>query len=119
MSNYTGITPLLNRILIKPMVVVNQTASGIIVSTEGMSEREQLGNTTGEIIEIGPDAFKDEGYSEPPVKPGDKVIMAKYAGLMYVGKDGNKYRMINHSDLTGLLDPDMDLVDPHLSKGIK
>ena len=118
MSNYTGITPLLNRILIKPMVVVNQTASGIIVSTEGMSEREQLGNTTGEVIAVGPDAFKEDGYTTPPIKSGDKVIMAKYAGLMYVGKDGNKYRMINHSDITGLLDPDMDLVDPHLSKGI-
>jgi len=118
MSNYTGITPLLNRILIKPLVVVNKTASGIIVSSEAMSEREQLGNTTGEVIEVGPDAFKEEGYDEPPVKAGDKVIMAKYAGLMYVGRDGNKYRMINHSDLTGLLDPDMDLVDPFLAKGI-
>lgn len=118
MSNYTGITPLLDRILIKPMVVVNQTASGIIVSTEGMSEREQLGNTTGEVIEIGPDAFKKYGYDTPPVKAGDRVVMAKYAGLMYVGRDGNKYRMINDDDLTGLLDPDMDLVDPHLSKGI-
>jgi len=45
--------------------------------------------------------------------------MAKYAGLMYVGKDGNKYRMINDDDITGLLDPDMDLVDPHLVKGLK
>ena len=114
MSNYTGITPLLNRVLIKPMIVVNQTASGIIVSTEGMSEREQLGNTTGEVIEVGPEAFG--GTS--PVKSGDKVIMAKYAGLMYVGRDGVKYRMINDDDLTGLLDPDMELVDPHLSKGI-
>jgi len=115
MSNYTGITPILNRILIKPLIVVNQTASGIIVSTEGMSEREQLGNTTGEVIAIGPEAFDGKFV----VKVGDKVIMAKYAGLMYAGRDGNKYRMINDDDLTGILDPDMDLVDPHLSKGIK
>ena len=104
--------------MIKPLIVVNQTASGIIVSTEGMSEREQLGNTTGEVVAVGPDAFKDDGYTTPPIKAGDKVIMAKYAGLMYVGKDGVKYRMINDSDLTGILDPDMDLVDPHLSKGL-
>jgi hypothetical protein len=26
--------------------------------------------------------------------------------------------MINHSDLTGLLDADMELVDPHLAKGV-
>jgi co-chaperonin GroES (HSP10) len=119
MSNYTGITPLLNRVLIKPMFVTNVSAGGIIIATDDMSEREQLGNTTGEVIEVGPDAFKEEGYDEPPVKPGDKIIMAKYAGLMYVGRDGKKYRMINHDDITGLLDPDMELVDPHLVKGLK
>ena len=117
MSNYTGITPILNRVLIKPLVVVNQTQSGIIISTDGMSEREQLGNTTGEVIALGDEAF--QGYTTKPIKPGDKVIMAKYAGLMYVGKDGHKYRMINDDDVTGVLDPDMDLVDPHLLKGIK
>jgi len=117
MSNYTGITPILNRVLVKPLIVVNQTQSGIIISTEGMSEREQLGNTTGEVIAIGEEAFP--GYKDKPIKPGDKIIMAKYAGLMYVGKDKHSYRMINDDDVTGVLDPDMDLVDPHLLKGIK
>lgn len=119
MSNYTGITPLLNRILIKPMFVTNVSSGGIIIATDELSEREQLGNTTGEVVAIGQDAFKADGYTECPIKPGDKIIMAKYAGLMYVGKDGNKYRMINDDDITGLLDPDMDLVDPHLVKGLK
>ena len=73
----------------------------------------------GEVIAVGQDAFKADGYTECPIKPGDKIIMAKYAGLMYVGKDGNKYRMINDDDITGILDPDMELVDPHLIKGLK
>ena len=119
MSNVSGITPLLNRVLLKPLFVVNKSAGGIILATDEMSEREQMANTTGEVVGIGPDAFKDEGYDEPPIKVGDKIIFAKYAGLMYVGKDGNKYRMINHDDITGILDPDMDVVDPHLAKGIK
>ena len=33
MSNYTGITPLLNRILIKPMFVTNVSSGGIIIAT--------------------------------------------------------------------------------------
>lgn len=118
MSNVTGITPILNRVLLKPLVVVNKTTSGIIVSSDEMSEREQLGNTTGEVMAIGPTAFKDE-YDECPIKVGDKVIIAKYAGLMYVGRGSIKYRMVNHDDITGILDPDMDIVDPHLAKGIK
>jgi co-chaperonin GroES (HSP10) len=117
MSNYTGITPILNRVLVKPLIVENKTSSGIIIATDDMSEREQLGNTTGEVVEIGYEAFSS--YTEKPVKPGDKIVMAKYAGLMYVGKDGHKYRMINDDDITGVLDPDMDLVDPHLVKGLK
>jgi len=48
-----------------------------------------------------------------------KVAFAKYAGLMYKGKDGKDYRMINYADLVAKLDDDMGLVDPHLLKGIK
>ena len=118
MSNVSGITPILNRVLLKPIYVVNKSAGGIILATDEMSEREQLGNTTGEVVAIGDLAFKGE-YDTPPFKVGDKIIMAKYAGLMYVGKDGLKYRMINDDDITGILDSDMDVVDPHLSKGLK
>ena len=118
MSNVSGITPLLNRVLLKPLFVVNKSAGGIILATDEMSEREQMANTTGEVVAIGDLAFQGE-YEAPPFKVGDKIIFAKYAGLMYVGKDGNKYRMINDDDITGILDADMDVVDPHLAKGIK
>ena len=116
MSNVSGITPLLNRVLLKPLFVVNKSAGGIILATDEMSEREQMANTTGEVVGIGPDAFKDEGYNEPPIKVGDKIIFAKYAGLLYRGKDGVHYRMINDTDITGTLDSDVDLVDPYLAK---
>ena len=113
MSNTTGITPIFDRILIKPLVVENKTASGIIVATDETSEREQLANTTGEVIAVG------EEVPEGIVKVGDKVVYAKFAGLMYSGKDGREYRMINYDNLVAKLDDDVDLVDPHLKKGIK
>jgi co-chaperonin GroES (HSP10) len=93
--------------------VVEKTDWGFQLSTEEVSEREQLANTTGQIVALG------EEVPEDVVKVGDKVIYAKYAGLMYTGKDDKAYRMINYADLTGKLDPDMKLVDPHLKKGIK
>ena len=40
MSNVTGINPILNRVLLKPLVVINKTTSGIIVSSDEMNERE-------------------------------------------------------------------------------
>ena len=113
MINETGIHPIFDRVLIKPLVVENKTASGIIVSSDETSEREQLANTTGEIVAVGEEVPKDI------VQVGMRVAFAKYAGLMYKGKDGKDYRMINYADLVAKLDADMGLVDPHLLKGLK
>jgi chaperonin GroES len=113
MNNETGIHPIFDRVLIRPLVVENKTASGIIVSSDETSEREQLANTTGEIVAVG------EEVPENIVQVGMKVAFAKYAGLMYKGKDGKDYRMINYADLVAKLDADMGLVDPHLLKGLK
>jgi chaperonin GroES len=113
MSNPSGITPVFDRLLIMPLEVEEKTASGIIVSSKETNEREQLANTTGVLVAFGEEVPTDI------VSLGDKVAYAKYAGLMYKGKDGRDYRMINYGDLVAKLDPDMDLVDPHLLKGMK
>ena len=113
MSNPSGITPVFDRILILPLEVEEKTASGIIISTAETSEREQLANTTGEIIAVG------EEVPEGVVSVGMKVGYAKYAGLMYRGKDGRDYRMINYDNLVCKLDDDMKLIDQHLLKGMK
>ena len=113
MINETGIHPIFDRVLIKPLVVENKTASGIIVSSDETSEREQLANTTGEIVAVGEEVPQDI------VQIGMRVAFAKYSGLMYKGKDGKDYRMINYADLVAKLDADMGLVDPHLLKGLK
>ena len=114
MSNETGINPVGWRVLIKPQEVKEISKGGIILTTETSKEREQLGNTTGIVIAMGDQCYADE--STPWCKVGDKVIFAKYAGLLYKGKDGFDYRMINDKDITGTLDFDVDLVDPYLSK---
>ena len=113
MSNASGITPVFDRILILPLEVEEKTASGIILATAETSEREQLANTTGEIIAVG------EEVPDGVVSVGMKVGYAKYAGLMYRGKDGKDYRMINYDNLVCKLDDDMKLIDPHLLKGMK
>jgi len=58
-----------------------------------------------------------EEVPEGVVSVGMKVGYAKYAGLMYKGKDNKDYRMINYGDLVCKLDDDMKLIDPHLLKG--
>ena len=72
-----------------------------------------MANTTGIVVAMGPDCFKDE--STLWCVPGDKIIFAKYAGLLYKGGDGMEYRMINDKDVVGTLADDVDLVDPNLA----
>jgi len=114
MSNESGINPVGWRVLIKPQEVKEVSQGGIILTTEKSKEREQMGNTTGIVIAMGDQCYADELTSW--CKVGDKVIFAKYAGLLYLGKDGHQYRMVNDKDITGTLDADVDLVDPYLAK---
>lgn len=114
MSNESGINPCGWRVLIKPQEINEVSKGGIILTTEVTKEREQMGNTTGIVIAMGTQCYADE--PEPWCQLGDKVIFAKYAGLVYLGKDGNQYRMISDKDVTGTLDADVDLVDPYLAR---
>jgi chaperonin GroES len=115
MSNESGINPVGWRVLIKPLEVKEVSSGGIILTTETTKEREQMGNTTGVVIAMGEQCYADEPTSWCGI--GDKVIFAKYAGLLYLGKDGKQYRMVNDKDITGTLDADVSLVDPYLAKG--
>jgi chaperonin GroES len=114
MVNESGITPVGWRVLIKPQEIKKVSKGGIILTTETTEAREQMGNTTGLVVAMGDQCYMDE--PAPWCKVGDKIIFAKYAGLLYLGKDGNQYRMVNDKDVTGTLDADVDLVDPYLAK---
>ena len=116
MANESGINPVGWRVLVAPKEIAEKSAGGIILNTDTSRERENMANTTGVVVAVG-----DGCYSSMPVpwcKVGDKVSFAKYAGLLYKGKDGKPYRMINDEDVTGTLDEDLDLIDPYLSKGV-
>lgn len=101
MDNNSGIIPKGHRILVLPEAVEEVSAGGIIMATATQQQREQMGQTDGVVIAIGATAFSDLG--EPWCKVGDRVIFAKYAGLMRKGKDEKEYRIINDLDVVGLL----------------
>jgi co-chaperonin GroES (HSP10) len=67
-----------------------------------------MSNTTGEVIEVGPEI---NGWA----KNGDRIVFSKYAGLLYQGKDGKRYRIINDDNIVATLDGDVKLVDPYLA----
>ena len=53
MSNESGINPQGWRVLILPLEIETKTQSGIIVTTSENEEREQMANTTGQVIARG------------------------------------------------------------------
>ena len=116
MLNHSGINVVGPRILVLPTKVENKTASGIILSTDDVNERERMAATTGTVVDVGEGAY--EGYAAPWCKAGDKVTFAKYAGMLYRGRKGVEYRVMKDEDVTSVLDEDMNIVDMHLAKGL-
>lgn len=115
MSNVSGINPVGERLVIRTLELEHKTASGIILSTTSQKEREEMSNTTGEVVAMGDDC--NEHPHTRNVKIGDRIVFAKYAGLLYKGKDDLKYRVINSENVVATLDGDVKLVDPYLKTG--
>ena len=114
--NKSGINVVGPRILVLPTRIENKTASGIILSTDDVNERERMAATTGTVVDVGADAYWDK--ETPWCKVGDKITFAKYAGLLYKGREGIEYRVMKDEDVTSVLDEDINIVDMHLSKGL-
>lgn len=99
--NESGILPVGETILVLPDEIETTTASGIVKVTEANLEREQLAQVDGVVIAVSDLAWRDE--PGPRAKVGDRVIFAKYAGMVRKGKDGKTYRMINDTDVKAVL----------------
>ena len=69
------------------------TASGFIL-TSASKEKPQI----AEVISVGPGGIVDGEKVEMTVKPGDKVLMSKYAGTE-VKVDGEEYVIVRVGDI--------------------
>lgn len=99
--NKSGIIPVGVSILVKPDSIEQTSASGIILSTHSEHEREEMRQTDGVVIEIGPNAFFDE--KTPRCVVGDRVVMTAFAGMRRIGNDDEWYRLINDNDVKAIL----------------
>lgn len=97
----SGIFPVGNKILILPDQVAETTESGIILGTPQQIEREQLGQTEGVVLAVGPDAYSDAKL--PWCSVGDKVVIARYSGMMRKGNDDKMYRIISDNDVVAVI----------------
>ena len=94
----TTVTPLDDRIVVKPDTADARTESGIYLP-EAAQEKPQ----TGKVIAAGPGKLTDAGErGKLSVKKGDTVLFGKYAGSE-VDIDGVEHKIMRESELLAII----------------
>ena len=92
------IKPLADRVVIKMVEAEETTKSGIILAGTA-KEKPQV----AEVIAVGPGGGVDGKEVTMYLKPGDKVLMSKYAGTE-VKVDGEEYTILRQSDILAIVE---------------
>ena len=92
------LTPLADRVLLKPVEAMETTASGIILSTANKEKP-----VISEVVAVGPGGIVDGNEVKMVVKVGDKVVVAKYAGTE-VKLDDVDYSIVRQSDILAIVE---------------
>jgi chaperonin GroES len=88
------ITPLADRVVIRPSPADEKTKGGIILP-DTAKEKPVI----GEVVAIGPGKVTDDGKRIPPdVKVGDRVLYGKYSGTE-VTIDSDEYLIMREADV--------------------
>lgn len=98
----TKIAPVEYKVLIKLDEMENRTSGGIIIPDE-RHERDQMAQTEATLVAVGGIAFTDPDWGEPKPKPGDRVLVSKYAGERPNKDESNPYRLCMDKDICAIL----------------
>lgn len=101
-TNKTGVSPLGDRVLIRPLTVDELedkvTSFGIIIPDAAKEKPEQ-----GIVVAVGPGRRTDEGVVVPlTVKVGDRVMFSKY-GYDEIKLHGQEYFVVSESSVLAVI----------------
>jgi chaperonin GroES len=92
------LTPLYDRVVIKPAPPEEVTKGGIIIPDTAKEKPQQ-----GEVVAVGKGKLTEDGKLIPlQVKVGDQVLFGKYAGTE-VTIDGEEYLIMRESDIYAII----------------
>ena len=93
------IRPLADRVVVKPVDREEKTKSGIYLPDTASKERPMEGT----ILAVGEGRLDDNGKRVPMnVRPGDKVLYAKYSGTEFK-VDDVEYLILSEKDILGII----------------
>jgi len=91
--------PLGDRVVIEPTPREDVTKSGIVIPDTAKEKPQE-----GKVLAVGPGRILDDGKREHmDVKPGDKVLYAKYAGSEFK-LDGEDLLIISGKDILAVIE---------------
>jgi len=95
----SDIIPIGTRLLVETEVVAEKTPGGIHLP-DSVRAQQNVAATKGKILAMGDDAFceLEEGSNKPEV--GDRIIIARYAGLVL--EDENQ-RLVEDGDIVAVI----------------
>lgn len=101
MENTSGLTPLGRAVLIEPFEP--EIRQGLIELPASVKAQMTMLEQRAVVVEAGECAWDDE--KSPRAKPGDVVIVTKFAGYIAQGPaDGKQYRLVNDRDIFARID---------------
>ena len=93
-----NLTPLHDRVIVKPSAAEEKTAGGLIIPDTAQEKPQR-----GEIVAIGEGKLSEDGKKNPlTVKVGDTVLYGKYSGTE-VQIDGADYLIMRESDIFAII----------------
>jgi len=106
MNNESGLKPLGRAVLIAPYAP--ERKQGLIQLIDETVSRDQMVEQRAVVVEVGASAWCDEPM--PRAKPGDRVLVARFAGFMAKGTaDDKQYRFINDKDIFAAIEVENEL----------
>lgn len=92
------IKPLADNVVIKATEAEETTKSGIVL-TSASKEKPQI----AVVVAVGPGGIVDGKEVAMTVKPGDKVVAAKYSGTD-IKIDNEEYTILHQSDILAIVE---------------
>lgn len=94
----TSVTPMGDRVVVKPLDRDEMTKSGIVLPDTAKEKPQE-----GEVYAVGPGRVNDEGKRLPmELHKGDRVLFAKYAGTELKLND-TEHLILRESDILAKL----------------
>lgn len=90
--------PLSDHVILKQAEAEETTKGGIILAASAQEKPEM-----SEVVAVGPGGMVDGYEVVMTVKPGDKVIVAKYTGTT-VKVDGEEYTVVRQADILAIVE---------------